>query len=116
MGHPRRQADATQIMKTSMPQQWANQINGHGQKAVESIIAMGRDLIAAKKQLGHGAWAQMFQAHPQAVAKPLQFSLATAERLMTNARHGILWQSLQICRIYPRTIPCSTSSRKRCPR
>jgi hypothetical protein len=81
---------STQLMKTSLPQQWANRINEHGQKAVESILAMGRDLIAAKKQLGHGGWQQMFAGHPQVVAKPLRFSPNTAQRLMAIAEHAIL--------------------------
>jgi hypothetical protein len=81
---------STQLMKTSLPQQWANRINDHGQKAVESILAMGRDLIAAKKQLGHGGWQQMFAGHPQVVAKPLRFSVKTAQRLMAIAQHAVL--------------------------
>jgi hypothetical protein len=81
---------STQLMKTSLPQQWANRINEHSQKAVESILAMGRDLIAAKKQLGHGGWQQMFAGHPQVVAKPLRFSPFTAQRLMAIAHHAIL--------------------------
>jgi hypothetical protein len=77
-------------MKATLPQQWANRINAHGEQAVESIMAMGRDLIAAKKQLGHGAWGQMFRDHPQAVATPLRFSVNTAQRLMAIANHAVL--------------------------
>lgn len=87
---------STQLMKADLPQQWANTINGHLKTSVESIFAMGRDLIAAKKQVGHGPWLTMFPGRPDSVAKPLGFHESTARRLMiivahkelTNRAHG----------------------------
>jgi hypothetical protein len=93
---PKRQGDpvaavvqpmSTQLMKADLPQQWANTINGHLKTSVESILAMGRDLIAAKKQVGHGPWLTMFPGRPDSVAKPLGFHESTARRLMIIVAH-----------------------------
>jgi hypothetical protein len=78
---------STQLMKADLPQQWANTINGHLKTSVESIFAMGRDLIAAKKQVGHGPWLTMFLGRPDSVAKPIRFHESTAQRIMAVARH-----------------------------
>jgi hypothetical protein len=83
----------TQLMKADFPQQWANRINGHLKTSVESILAMGRDLIAAKEQLGHGKWMTMFAGRPDSVAEPIRFSINSAGCLMKIARHRILTNS-----------------------
>jgi hypothetical protein len=80
----------TQLMKADLPQQWANKINGHLKTSVESILAMGRDLIAAKKQLGHGKWRTMFAGRPDSVPEPLRFGRTTAHYLMNIANNRIL--------------------------
>jgi Protein of unknown function (DUF3102) len=87
---------AAQVMKATPPQQWATRINRHAVTLVEGIVATGRDLIAAKKQLGHGGWGQMFKGHPKAVAEPVRFSQDTAERFMAIARDPILANSANL--------------------
>ncbi|HEY1277142.1 MAG TPA: hypothetical protein VGF25_19710, partial [Thermoleophilaceae bacterium] len=61
-----------------------------GADAVEAVLAMGRDLIAAKTALHHGGWERMFAGHPEAVKEPLVFSVSTARRLVLVAEHKIL--------------------------
>ena len=45
---------------------------------------------AAKDALKHGEWELLFAGHPQAVARPVPFSVSTAKRLMLIAEHKIL--------------------------
>ena len=55
------------------------------QKQVGSIIETGRQLIAAKKDLGHGRFGELFEG-PDAVP----FSIDVAQALMKIARHPTL--------------------------
>src|SRR5699024_5547148 len=41
--------------------EWAERIRGHLGKAVEGIVAAGRDLIAAKADVRHGEWLPMLK-------------------------------------------------------
>jgi hypothetical protein len=81
---------STQLMKADLPQQWANRINGHLKTSIESIFAMGRDLIAAKKQIGDRPWLTMFAGRPDSVAEPIRFDRTTAFRFMKIAAHRVL--------------------------
>jgi hypothetical protein len=75
-------------------QAWADAINTHHEQAVEAIVATGRALVAAKKALKqHGGWLRLFGGGPLAVARPVRFSLGTAERLMKIAQHPELSKS-----------------------
>jgi hypothetical protein len=66
-------------------QDFAAQIRTSWQKAVESILKTGKLLIAAKKALGHGKWATMFDG-----PNKLPFGDRTAQMLMEIAKHPIL--------------------------
>lgn len=78
------------VIGTDLAQQWATRINRHGGDAVAAVLAMGADLIAAKKQLQHGGWERMFAGHRESVSEPLRFSVSTAKRLMLIAAHPVL--------------------------
>lgn len=80
MGTPARKSDLTD------PQDWATRINAGLGRTVQALIDVGVALISAKNQLPHGEWHRMFPEHPQAVSKPIQFSLRTAQRFMVVAR------------------------------
>src|SRR5438128_1849792 len=71
-------------------QAFADRINQRMARAVEAIIAVGIELLAAKERLPHGEFGRLFKNHPDAVAQPLRFSRRTAEVLMTIARHPVL--------------------------
>jgi hypothetical protein len=91
-----------QIMKATLPQQWATRINRHVVTVVEGIVATGRDLIAAKKQLGHGGgWVQMFPGRSDSVAEPVRFSIRTADRFMAIANHALLSNSTHASNLPP---------------
>jgi hypothetical protein len=71
-------------------QGWADRINAKHRKEVSAIIEKGQELLAAKKAKPHGEWAKMFKGHPQAIANPVRFSVATAKMYMTIAEHPVL--------------------------
>jgi hypothetical protein len=55
------------------------------QKQISNIIATGKELIAAKKDLGHKNFGTMFEGED-----PLPFGIDVAEALMKIARHSTL--------------------------
>lgn len=67
---------------TLSPQQWADRIRLRLASTVESIVAVGVDLAAAKSQLG-GRFTAM-------VERDLGMSERTAQRFMAIARHEVL--------------------------
>jgi Protein of unknown function (DUF3102) len=77
-------ADRTITRRLPHAEQWANRICTQLGKSVEAILEVGRLLIAAKADLAHGEWGQLFDN------KLIPFSLDTAQRLMTIAQHPVL--------------------------
>lgn len=65
---------------------WARRVRAHWARSVDGIVAAGRELEAAKADLGHGNWLRMLEAH-------LPFSKSTAEYLMSIARNEALANS-----------------------
>ena len=71
-------------------QEWADRVTHASGQAIEAILAVGRLLIDAKKALHRGEWERLFKGHPQAVASPVRFSVATARMYMAIATHPVL--------------------------
>lgn len=63
--------------------QWATRIRSRMASTVESIVAVGVDLCAAKSQLGHGRFTTM-------VETDLGMDIRTAQRFMAIADHEVL--------------------------
>lgn len=68
----------------------ADRINQRMGEAVEAIISVGVELLAAKERLPHGQFGRIFPNHPDAVTNPLRISRRTAEVYMSIARHPVL--------------------------
>jgi hypothetical protein len=71
---------------TAMPEQlaieqWAARVNSAWCRSVAGIIEVGDVLIAAKADLGHGKWGELF------ASGALPFGMDTAQRLMSIARN-----------------------------
>lgn len=66
------------------PEVWAQRINHKLDKAVDSLLQAGRDLIAAKRALGHGKFGSMF------ASGLVRLSQRSAEMLMRVAGHTAL--------------------------
>lgn len=81
---------AVTLVRRSDLQGWADRVNVHLGKAAASVVAAGRELIAAKAALEHGEWERMFAGHEQAVKDPVPFRIGTAQRLIAVAKHPIL--------------------------
>lgn len=66
------------------------------QDAVEAAIELGRELLEAKENLGHGQFLRMFSDHADPIAEALPFGRIWAQKLMnvaksptlTNENHG----------------------------
>lgn len=71
---------ATAIQNIRTRQEWAEVINEYLRKSIEGFIQTGRALIAAREELPDGEWGKMIKAD-------LPFSISTADRFMTIARH-----------------------------
>ena len=65
---------------------WAEVIRTTWAKATEAIIETGKQLIAAKDDLGHGGFHEL-------APNGTRFGWATADRLMAIARHSVLSNS-----------------------
>jgi hypothetical protein len=74
-------------------QGWADFINDQHRQTVASIVKLGEVLIAAQQAAGPGQWVRLFHKHPDAVERPIRFSLNTAEQLMKIAHHPVLRDS-----------------------
>ena len=68
---------------SSLRNRWANRIRRRFSDAVEAILDVGMDLIAAKRELPHGEFEKM-------VLEDLGWHSSTARRLMAIARHPVL--------------------------
>ncbi|MDB6016338.1 MAG: hypothetical protein JWR19_827 [Pedosphaera sp.] len=66
------------------PEFWAVQINGHLMAGVEAFIKAGQDLLAAKRQLGHGKFNTLF------APKMLRIDQRTAQMLMKISSHPVI--------------------------
>lgn len=82
-------------MKKTRAEYWAPRISAEWRKSVESIVGVGRQLIAAKAACEHGEFLRLFKGD-NAVTDPLPFTVNTAERLMAVARHPILSDSAHV--------------------
>ena len=71
-------------------QTWADRVTQSWRAAVDSIITVGRALIAAKEQLPHGDFGRLFHDHPDHVQAPVPFSSRAAQALMKIARHPVI--------------------------
>lgn len=80
----------TQEMKKKKADYWAARINAEWRRSVDGILAVGRQLIAAKQACEHGEFLRLFKGHVNAVGEPVPFSESTAERLMSVASHDVL--------------------------
>jgi hypothetical protein len=60
-------------------QQWVQRINSEAKETARHFVKIGQSLIAAKKQLGHGAFSEMIE-------NDLAFDARTAQRLMAIGR------------------------------
>jgi hypothetical protein len=67
-------------------EQWARRINAAFAAGVAAFVETGRQLVEAKRALGHGAFMRMVETE-------LRFSASTAERLMAIARHPVISDS-----------------------
>lgn len=63
--------------------QWADRIRASLATSVESIVAVGVDLVAAKSQLGHGRFTRMVEVD-------LGMNIRSAQRFMAIADHPVL--------------------------
>src|SRR5262245_41356896 len=63
--------------------EFAARIRGRAEKDVESYVATGKDLVAAKKALPHGEFESM-------VREDLGWDPSTARRFMDIAKHPVL--------------------------
>jgi hypothetical protein len=68
------------------PQYWAKLINAGIVRTVDGFISIGQALLDARDEMERGEWERMFVGHPQAVKKPIMFSIRTAQRFMVVAR------------------------------
>lgn len=50
-----------QVVSRRSPEEWAERINQHLRKSVEALIAAGRELEAAKKDLATGEWLRVLK-------------------------------------------------------
>jgi len=80
-------------MKKSSADYWAPRISAEWRKSVAGILAVGRQVAAAKAACEYGEFLRLFKRHPQAVADPVPFGEDTAERLMKVAVHPVLSDS-----------------------
>jgi hypothetical protein len=82
-------------------QGWADRINTDVERSAAAILKIAQDLILAKKELSHGGWERLFTGHKEAVARPILFSVRTAERLMSIAKHPILGKPVNVTLLPP---------------
>jgi hypothetical protein len=66
-------------------EQWADRINAARHKSIESTFAVGRMLIDAKKELGHGNFHRLFRGQPNAVENPVPMDVRMGEYYMAVA-------------------------------
>jgi hypothetical protein len=66
-------------------EQWADRINAARHKSIESILAVGRMLIDAKTELGHGNFHRLFRGQPNAVTDPVPMDVRMGEYYMAVA-------------------------------
>jgi hypothetical protein len=79
--------------------QWAAIITKEVGAAVRQIIEVGACLFQAKLELPHGEWARMFKGRPNAVARPVPFTVRTAQMFMKIAEHPILSDAKHVSRL-----------------
>ncbi|HXC67752.1 MAG TPA: hypothetical protein VN638_10055 [Nitrospiraceae bacterium] len=75
-------------------QDWADQATHAWRKSVEATVGVGRVLIRAKEERGHGEFGKIFRDHEQPVERPFKLSLHTGEQVMRIARHPTLANSI----------------------
>jgi hypothetical protein len=68
----------------------ADQITEASGEAVEKILLIGRLFLAANKAKRHGGWGRMFKGHPQAIERPVRYSVTKAKMYMKVAQHPTL--------------------------
>ncbi len=90
---------ADQVTPSATPDEssahyWVNRINQKAAQSVDSIIATGRELIAAKERLSHGQWKVMFESGW------VRLHLRSAEKLMRIARNSVLSKTTN-CSLLP---------------
>jgi hypothetical protein len=83
--HPRMPAPPVRTLED-----WADYIGEAHRKEVEAIILKGRRLLEANEALPYGDWEKLFKGHPNAVANPIPFSVATAKMYMAICTHPVL--------------------------
>lgn len=72
------------------PQEYADLAVACLTMAAYHAILAGELLLEAKARLGRGEWLRMFKGHPDTVARPLPFTVRSAQMLMRIAKHPIL--------------------------
>ncbi len=77
--------------------EWADKINQRLRKGQEAILALGNELIAAKKALGHGGFGAMFKS------RLVRTDQRTAEMFMRIAAHPAL-SNPSNCSILPNSL------------
>lgn len=77
-------------MKKKKADYWAARINAEWRKSVEGILAVGRQLIAAKEACEHGEFLRLFKGHEKAVDEPVPFNERSAEMLMAVANNTVI--------------------------
>lgn len=60
------------------------------QDAAEAAIELGRELLEAKENLGHGQFLRMFNDHAEPIAEALPFGRSWAQKLMNVAKSPTL--------------------------
>ncbi len=83
-------------MEKTLADYWAPRINAEWRKSVEGILNVGRQLIAAKEACEHGEFLRLFKGNGDPVGEPLPFTVSTAERIMSVARHPVLSNSAHV--------------------
>jgi Protein of unknown function (DUF3102) len=79
--------------KTS-PEEWAARISARWQDAAQDFIETGKELIAAKADLGHGAFLKMIEER-------LPFSARKAQMLMRIAENPVLSNTKHVSHLPP---------------
>jgi hypothetical protein len=77
-------------MKKNCAEYWAPRINAAWRKSHERTIAIGRELISAKKSCEHGEFLRMFRGHEHAVIATVPFGIRYGDMLMSVAAHPVL--------------------------
>jgi hypothetical protein len=69
---------------------WAERIRGHMIRTVESIIATGEELIAAKAAVGHGNWLPLLKLTGMSATAAERLMAVATSPLAKSAQRGIL--------------------------